>query len=769
MGEPDSSDPKAPTPVHVNLTGHEDKVGMVDFELLKILGTGAYGKVFLVRKVTGSDANRLYAMKVLRKAALVQKEKTAEHTRTERTVLEHVRQSPFLVTLHYAFQTDAKLHLILDYVSGGELFTHLYQRDNFSEDAVCFYSGEVILAIEHLHKLGIVYRDIKLENILLDSDGHVVLTDFGLSKEFMAEECERTYSFCGTTEYMAPEIIRGQAGHGKSVDWWSLGILIYELLTGASPFTLEGEKNSQSEVSKRILKMEPSYSSSLSLEARDLLQKLLRKDPKKRLGAEGAFQIKEHPFYRGLDWEALALRKVTPPFRPSIRSETDVSNFSDEFTSLDPVYSPAATPPSGARIFKGYSFVAPSVLFGVNAAMTDMPAPSADKPASPTLSLSAMKDSPFFQQYEMDLQEPALGSGSFSVCRKCRHRQTKKEYAVKILSKRMEANTQREVAALKMCQGHPNVVTLHDVLHDQYHSYVVMELLDGGELLDRIKKQSRFSEIEASSLMRSLVSAVCHMHEAGVVHRDLKPENLLLSSPGEDAVLKVIDFGFARLRPPGSRPLHTPCFTLHYAAPELLSHQGYDESCDLWSLGVIMYTMLCGQVPFQGARSGSPHSRAADIINKIKEGDFVMQGESWEHVSDEAKELVKGLLTVDPSCRLNLSELKESDWLCGGRPLSSTPLMTPDVLESSGMATKTFVNATFMAFKRGKREGVFLKSVENAPLAKRRKLKQCSTGGETRSGSSSSTSSSSSTTTATTTARSPKSRAPPQNHRPAIS
>ncbi|CAJ0924353.1 unnamed protein product [Ranitomeya imitator] len=302
-----------------------------------------------------------------------------------------------------------------DYVSGGELFTHLYQRDNFSEDAVRFYSGEVILALEHLHKLGIVYRDIKLENILLDSDGHVVLTDFGLSKEFVAEECERTYSFCGTTEYMAPEIIRGQGGHGKSVDWWSLGILIYELLTGASPFTLEGEKNSQSEVS------------------------------------------------RGWTGNCCLCGRSPPPFRPSIRSETDVSNFSDEFTSLDPVYSPAATPPSGARIFQ---------------------------------------DSPFFQQYEMDLQEPALGSGSFSVCRKCRHRQSKKEYAVKILSKRMEVNTQREVAALKLCQGHPNVVNLHEVLHDQKDG-TVRPILDL-KLLNKFVRLRRFRMESLRSVIASM-------------------------------------------------------------------------------------------------------------------------------------------------------------------------------------------------------------------------------------------------------------------------
>ncbi|VCX38176.1 unnamed protein product, partial [Gulo gulo] len=171
-----------------NLTGHAEKVGIENFELLKVLGTGAYGKVFLVRKISGHDAGKLYAMKVLKKATIVQKAKTTEHTRTERQVLEHIRQSPFLVTLHYAFQTETKLHLILDYINGGELFTHLSQRERFTEHEVRIYVGEIVLALEHLHKLGIIYRDIKLENILLDSNGHVVLTDFGLSKEFVAEE-----------------------------------------------------------------------------------------------------------------------------------------------------------------------------------------------------------------------------------------------------------------------------------------------------------------------------------------------------------------------------------------------------------------------------------------------------------------------------------------------------------------------------------------------------------------------------------------------------
>uniref|UniRef100_A0A665XBR5 non-specific serine/threonine protein kinase n=1 Tax=Echeneis naucrates TaxID=173247 RepID=A0A665XBR5_ECHNA len=688
---------------------------MENFELLRVLGTGAYGKVFLVRKNSGHDAGQLYAMKVLKKAAIVQKAKTTEHTRTERQVLEHIRQSPFLVTLHYAFQTHSKLHLILDYVSGGEMFTHLYQRDHFPEDAVRIYIGEIILALEHLHKLGIVYRDIKLENILLDSEGHVVLTDFGLSKEFLEEEKERTYSFCGTIEYMAPEIIRGKAGHGKSVDWWSLGILMFELLTGASPFTLEGERNSQSEVSKRILRCDPPFPSMIGPTAQDLLKKLLVKDPHKRLGSgpRGAEDIKAHSFFKGLNWAELAQKKVPSPFKPELKSELDVGNFAEEFTGMDPVYSPASTPPSTDRLFQ---------------------------------------ESQFFHHYELCLHGPPLGEGSFSVCRKCRHKQSGHEYAVKIVSRRMEANTQREIAALRQCESHPNIVKLHDVYTDQYHTYLVMELLGGGELLERIKRKKLFGEAEASQLLQSLVSAVSFMHEAGVVHRDLKPENVLFTDEGEDSVLKVIDFGFARLCPAGSAPLQTPCFTLQYAAPELFESAGYDKACDLWSLGVILYTMLSGQVPFQSEQRGMTSSYAADIMQKIKEGDFSLDGEAWKGVSEDAKELVKGLLTVDPERRLKLSDLKENSWLQGGASMSTTPLCTPDVLESSGPTVRTYVNATYKAFNRGKREGFFLKSVDNAPLAKRRKLKMTSTGVETRWSSSSSSSSSSTSSSASATA-----------------
>ncbi|XP_029453648.1 ribosomal protein S6 kinase alpha-5 [Rhinatrema bivittatum] len=735
---------------NANLTGHAEKVGIENFELLKVLGTGAYGKVFLVRKISGHDAGKLYAMKVLKKATIVQKAKTAEHTRTERQVLEHIRQSPFLVTLHYAFQTDTKLHLILDYINGGELFTHLSQRERFTESEVQIYIGEIVLALEHLHKLGIIYRDTKLENILLDSGGHVVLTDFGLSKEFLTDEKERAYSFCGTIEYMAPEIVRGgDTGHDKAVDWWSLGVLMYELLTGASPFTVDGEKNSQAEISRRILKNDPPYPPEMSSIAKEIIQSLLIKDPKKRLGCgpSGSEEIKKHPFFQNINWDNLAAKKVPAPFKPVIRDELDVGNFAEEFTDLDPTYSPAAVPQNADRIFQGYSFVAPSILFNRNAAISD-PVPyhlGIERPGVTTIARSAMmKDSAFYQHYELDLKEKPLGEGSFSICRKCLHKKTSQEYAVKIISKRLEANTQKEVTALKLCEGHPNIVNLHEVYHDQLHTFLVMELLKGGELFERIKQKKHFSETEASYIMRKLVSAVSHMHDVGVVHRDLKPENFLFTDENDNSEIKIIDFGFARLKPPDNQPLKTPCFTLHYAAPELLNDNGYDESCDLWSLGVVLYTMLSGQVPFQSKERTLTCSSAEEIMKKIKTGDFSFEGEAWKNVSQEAKDLIQGLLTVDPSKRSKMSTLRYNEWLQDGSQLSSNPLMTPDILGSSGAVVHTYVKATFHAFNKYKREGFRLQNVDKAPLAKRRKMKKTSTSTETRSSSSESSHSSSS-------------------------
>jgi len=706
-------------------------VSMKDFDLLKVLGTGAYGKVFLVRKIRGPDRGHLYAMKVLKKANIVQKKKTTEHTRTERQVLETIRQSPFLVTMHYAFQTPAKLHLVLDYVSGGELFTHLYQREKFKETEVRIYIAEIILALQHLHKYGIIYRDIKLENILLDGDGHIALTDFGLSREFLPTETEhRAYSFCGTIEYMAPEVVRGgNLGHDIAVDWWSVGVLTYELLTGASPFTVEGEKNTQQEISKRILKSEAPMPSFLSEDVKDFILKLLVKDPRKRLGggATDAEEVKSHRFFRTINWDDLLRKNIPAPFVPKITNDTDVSNFSEEFTSMIPADSPGITPPNVEKVFKGYSYVAPSVLFSENCISDDIFKPSPDKrPSVSNLVGMKLKKSVFFQKYKIDLKEKILGDGSFSVCRRCINIQTEQDYAVKIISRRVDST--QEIRLLEICQGHPGVVDLVEVLQDECHTYIVTELLRGGELFKRIKKKRRFTESEASSIMGKLISVVNYMHSLGVVHRDLKPENLLFDTSDEDAQLKVVDFGFARLKPEMESGMLTPCFTLPYAAPEVLdtalrsSQEGYNESCDLWSLGVILFAMLSGKAPFY---SKIKTDSASSIMRRIKEGDFRLEGESWRYVSSAARNLTKGLLTVDPRKRYSMEQLKNNSWIQAAQNhCSNQALLTASVLIAE--PTERCLKQTYDAFHNATREGFRLTPVASASskLLQKRKMKQ---------------------------------------------
>ncbi|XP_060808068.1 ribosomal protein S6 kinase alpha-4 isoform X2 [Amyelois transitella] len=654
----------------INLNG-ASKVDISHFDLFKVLGTGAYGKVFLVRKRCGVDEGKLYAMKVLKKASIVQKLKTAEHTRTERQVLEAVRACPFLVTLHYAFQTDAKLHLILDYVAGGELFTHLYQREHFNEDEVRIYIAEIILALEQLHKLGIIYRDIKLENILLDAEGHIVLTDFGLSKEFCGGE-SRAYSFCGTIEYMAPEVVRsGSQGHDIAVDWWSVGVLTYELLTGASPFTVEGEKNTQQEITKRIVRCSYPVPADVSAEVQDFIKKLLVKDPRRRLGGgeNDAEELKRHPFFQNLDWEAVARREIPAPFVPQLSHPTDTSNFADEFTRMPPTDSPAQAPKHHDKLFLGYSYVAPSIMFSENI-ISDHIWMQATGQKHDKLKGWVAKDSPFFHKYAVDLSTPLLGDGSYSVCRKCIHRATGKEYAVKIISTQKK-DVKQEIELLKACQGSPFIITLHEVFQDSAFTYIVTELATGGELASHII--GGMEERHSLRILAQLALAVRHMHANRIVHRDLKPENILLTSSRlSETRVKVVDFGFAKRVPEcEERPprMMTPCFSLPYAAPEVVSRArsstapGYTPKVDMWSLGVIFYCMLSGKAPFQPANKKEP---VTAFMDRIRTGTFTMDGPEWSSVSPESKRLVSALLSVEPARRPGPAQLLAELGCCEG-------------------------------------------------------------------------------------------------------
>ncbi|XP_017316358.1 ribosomal protein S6 kinase beta-2 [Ictalurus punctatus] len=336
-----------------------ERVGPDCFELLTVLGKGAYGKVFQVRKVQGSQTGKIFAMKVLKKAKIVCSAKDTAHTRAEREILETVRH-PFIVDLWYAFQTGGKLYLILECLSGGELFMQLEKEGIFMEDTACFYLAEITLALGHLHSNGIIYRDLKPENIMLNHEGHIKLTDFGLCKESI-HDGSVTHTFCGTIEYMAPEILN-RSGHNKAVDWWSLGALMYDMMTGSPPFSAENRKKTIDKILKCKLNLPP-Y---LTPDARELIKKLLKKNPAQRLGSSKAdcADIQKQPFFRHVNWDDLLSKRVEPPYKPSLHSDEDVSQFDSRFTKQTPVDSPDDTTLSDSadHAFAGFTYVAPSVL-----------------------------------------------------------------------------------------------------------------------------------------------------------------------------------------------------------------------------------------------------------------------------------------------------------------------------------------------------------------------------------------------------------------------
>ncbi|KAH0565302.1 hypothetical protein GP486_001302 [Trichoglossum hirsutum] len=336
------------------------KMTASDFEPLRCLGKGTYGTVLLVRHLA---TGRLYAQKQFRKAFLTVHKKLVEQTKTERAILESVNRHPFVVKLYYAFQDHEKLYLILEYAQGGELFTHLAMERMFSEDVASFYMAEMVLALEHLHRnVGVVYRDLKPENCLLDAEGHLLLTDFGLSKVAVDDE-DRCNSLLGTIEYMAPEVILGN-NYGMAVDWWSLGALGFDLLTGSPPF----QANNHAKIQEKILKQKLSLPYFLSPDAKDLLTRLLRKEPNKRLGGnmpKDLQVIKKHRFFRKIDWKALEKRELEPPIKPLITDPELAENFSKDFTELavSPVTMQRSNSSTGeADPFGGFSYVASNSL-----------------------------------------------------------------------------------------------------------------------------------------------------------------------------------------------------------------------------------------------------------------------------------------------------------------------------------------------------------------------------------------------------------------------
>ncbi|VDN83741.1 unnamed protein product [Brugia pahangi] len=327
-----------------------------DFTFIKVLGKGSFGKVMLAEH---KSTDEIYAVKILKKDVILQDD-DVECTMCEKRILSLAAKHPFLTAIHSCFQTIDRLFFVMEYVNGGDLMFQIQRARKFDEPRARFYAAEVTCALQFLHRNAVIYRDLKLDNILLDAEGHCRLADFGMCKEGITNS-KLTSTFCGTPDYIAPEILE-EMEYGVSVDWWALGVFMYEMMAGQPPF----EADNEDELFEAILHDDVLYPVWLSKEAVNILKALMTKNPLKRLGCMqsqgGEDAIRSHPFFWDIDWEALETRRVKPPFKPKIKSKRDTSNFDTDFTKEEPILTP--TEPAVFRTinqeeFHNFSFVNP--------------------------------------------------------------------------------------------------------------------------------------------------------------------------------------------------------------------------------------------------------------------------------------------------------------------------------------------------------------------------------------------------------------------------
>jgi len=464
---------------------------------------------------------------------------------------------------------------------------------------------------------------------------------------------------------------------------------------------------------KMILQAKLEMPHELSKNAQGLLRQLFRRDPTRRLGAQSSDEIKNHVFFAEIDWAKLETKSINPPFKPTLKSELDTSHFDDEFTGQVPTDTPGIPQSANTQsIFKGFSFSAPSPT-------TDTMDISSALSQSQTRLYPKIKTIAITDEYIIG--DEIIGHNTFEEtfceCRKATHKASRRDYCVKIIdmSKRVPGE---EIEILYRHSGHPNIISYVEVFEDATHAYLVTELLTGDELLDVIFQKGHIGEAGAKAIMLKLCEVVEYLHGNGVVHRDLKPSNIAYAEkPGTPASIRVTDFAFAKQLTAENGMLMTPCFTANFVAPEVLKRQGYDKGCDMWSLGILLYTLLSGYPPFASNATDKPQ----DILDRIENGTVTFEAAAWSQVSVEAQRFITGLLHKSPELRTTASQALQDEWFRTATAAAPGGAVVPQAPVEGARAA---VENTLKAFQSGHESSVALAPVKLSSLASRRRGKK---------------------------------------------
>ncbi|KAJ0399737.1 hypothetical protein P43SY_009318 [Pythium insidiosum] len=590
-----------------------------EYALGKELGSGSFS---VVREATHKQTGAKYAVKCIKRDGLSDDDIAA--LTIEVQILQQM-QHPHIMALYDVFTEATHYYLVTELVGGGELFDRIVEKNFYSEKEARDLVKVLLETIHYCHQKNVVHRDLKPENLLLtsrDDDADIKLADFGFAKRAVGDDLATA---CGTPGYVAPEILQGKP-YGAPVDIWSIGVITYILLCGYPPFHDDSQPILFRKIKDGRFAFDSPYWDSVSDDAKDLIRKMLVVDPAKRWTAE---QLLKHKWIAGENVATVSLDLTLEELRKF--------NARRRFKSA-------------VNTVKATIALTKALALGT-------------KRTTVVYTNRHVRD-----EYALGRE---LGSGSYSRVFEAVNLKTQMRYAVKAMSLAGLAEEDidafhQEVEILREMQ-HPRIMRLYAVYleHDTY--YLVTELVEGGELFDRIVEKSFYSEKEARDLVKVLLETIKYCHDRKVVHRDLKPENLLLASKDDDANIKLADFGFAK-KMSEDNGLGTTCGTPGYVAPEILANVPYGAAVDIWSIGVITYILLCGYPPFHD-------DNQAMLFRKIRSGRFEFDSPYWDNVSDDAKDLIRKMLTLDPAARWTAGQLLEHKWITG-EDVSTVPLTT---------------------------------------------------------------------------------------------
>mmetsp|Transcript_34634 Transcript_34634/g.69966 ORF Transcript_34634/g.69966 Transcript_34634/m.69966 type:complete len:781 (-) Transcript_34634:3058-5400(-) len=612
------------------------------YTLNQKLNSGSFASVWVcTHKITASQ----FAVKVIDRPKLKPKDDAAVYR--EVSILKSLSGSydDGIINLIDFFETPVTFHLILELARGGDVFDRLSKRTVYTEKFARDLARRLLDAVRYIHSYGIVHRDLKPENLLLVdeiNDTNIKLGDFGFAKR-LADSPGGLRTRCGTPAFVAPEILLG-IPYGSAVDMWSCGVILYLLLGGYPPFQAENSKALFRKIRAADYVFHDKYWENVSIEAKQLIASLLQVDPSVRYDASAALRSR----WMSIDDEEL--------------SDSDLSGSLSQMRKFN-----ARRKLKGAMHAVNWAVHAKfwdeeKISFSTKSTLTgsggDKSAESAIEGWSKKSKLSGVKVGKTFK--DLYVLEDKIRAGSFATIWKARHKESGHVWAVKVVKRKDlkpkdDAQFLQEVAILQSLR-HKNIVALNDLFEEKDYFYLVMELLNGGDVFDRIVEKNHYTELDARNLARELLSAVAYMHDRGVAHRDLKPQNLLLVSKDDDADIKVADFGFAkRVHVPNS--LMTRCGTPTYVAPEVLKNHPHDMMVDMWSVGIIIYVLLVGYPPFM-------EENQRQLFRKIRMGEYEFYREDWEDISAPAKDLISKLLVVDPNRRITANAALQHEWIC---------------------------------------------------------------------------------------------------------